>query len=323
MIWKLLDDPDNVENANAGNGGDLVKHTLYQATLEYLLAHEPWKQELHVRECHAGRGIYQIPTGDKRLNMLRCLFAHSTINVALQNVQRDILCSVGCQTEADKALQWYAGSALINAYILSRSELGRRLLELYEWRPDTRHILRSIFNETNLASNISINILPVEKENGEFDGEAYIEQELPGWQKHDVILLDPFAMWRQARDQRKRDRYGSIVETLLRRQSNASCLVLFWTWGRAFLVADSDLAGTNDPVRNGYQELRAKLHAADRHVILVKWRWALQFAMWILVPEEHLAALRNKIQDDCRLLSEHLRRNGCHLQHPEVQVTID
>lgn len=55
-----MDDPANEQNRNAGNGGDLVKHTVYLATLDFLLKREPWHQGMRLRECHAGRGIYHV-----------------------------------------------------------------------------------------------------------------------------------------------------------------------------------------------------------------------------------------------------------------------
>src|SRR6266550_1635342 len=67
--WKLMED-QNKENWNAGNGGDLVKHTVYLAALRYLLPREPWSHGLTLRECHAGRGIYRIAEGDVRRRLL-------------------------------------------------------------------------------------------------------------------------------------------------------------------------------------------------------------------------------------------------------------
>ena len=67
MPWQQLSDPENPENRNAGNGGDLCKHTVYLAILDYLLARPPWSEQLRVRECHAGRGMYRIPAGSRGL----------------------------------------------------------------------------------------------------------------------------------------------------------------------------------------------------------------------------------------------------------------
>jgi hypothetical protein len=47
--WKQIDDPDNRQNKNAGNGGDLVKHTVYLTTIQYLLQHRVCDMNVRVR----------------------------------------------------------------------------------------------------------------------------------------------------------------------------------------------------------------------------------------------------------------------------------
>ena len=46
------------QNSNAGNGGDIIKHSVYLAVLDELCARERWRGELHVVEAHAGKGVY-------------------------------------------------------------------------------------------------------------------------------------------------------------------------------------------------------------------------------------------------------------------------
>ena len=46
------------QNPNAGNGGDVIKHSVYLAVLDELRARERWRDELHVVETHAGKGVY-------------------------------------------------------------------------------------------------------------------------------------------------------------------------------------------------------------------------------------------------------------------------
>ena len=41
----------------------MVKHTVYLTLLDELLQREPWRSEIRLRECHAGRGIY-LPFSD-------------------------------------------------------------------------------------------------------------------------------------------------------------------------------------------------------------------------------------------------------------------
>ena len=132
-------------------------------------------------------------------------------------------------------------------------------------------------------------------------------------------------MWRQPADQIKRNRYGAVLDGLLRCGADCPSLILFWTWGRAFPVADGDLSGTNQPVKNGYQDLRAKLHKANVHFVRVTWRWGLQFAMWVVVPGAHVIALRDNIGMHCRLLRDHLIRHGSgqNPTYPLGSVTID
>lgn len=324
--WKIMDDPANIENRNAGNGGDLVKHTVYLSTLRFLLTHEPWSQGLYLRECHAGRGIYHIPNGDARCRLLSCLYSNpaSTDTILLQSNQSRILGALGCWPDVVEGLQWYAGSALINAFALADAHPGLHTLDLYEQQPQTRRILRSVLTNMNFQARLSVSVLSGEEQDQEFDGEAHIEDLIGGWGKRDVVLLDPFAMWRQSHHQRQRDRYGAIVDGILRRGADAPSLILFWTWGQNHTVAKEDLDGPNKPVKpvqNGYKELRDKFHNAECHFVRVKWCWGLTFAMWVAVPQKHLATLRDHIDKHCRLLSDHLVQHGCGVS--PVTVTID
>ena len=67
--WEAIADPANVQNRNAGNGADLVKHTVYLVLLRHLLAEEPWSKKLLLRKCHAVRSVYQIGPANAKLRM--------------------------------------------------------------------------------------------------------------------------------------------------------------------------------------------------------------------------------------------------------------
>jgi hypothetical protein len=158
-------------------------------------------------------------------------------------------------------------------------------------------------------------VLPSTENEKEFDGVRQVEENIPTWNRGDVVLLDPFKM----KDQNERDTYGRIVDALITRGGDSPLLILFWTWGQDNVGADADLSGSGDIVKNGYQDLLGRLHTAGMRVVLVRWIWGYRFAMWLVAPCEHTVSLRNAIEADCNSLSDHLRRSWT---HPRVVVTI-
>jgi 23S rRNA A2030 N6-methylase RlmJ len=327
MLWRDLEDATNPENSNAGNGGDLVKHTVYGATLEYLLGHDPWSKGIRVRECHAGRGMYRIPSDDAaRTSLLRCLCQpfDADTGTLLHDLQRAVQMAMRTWPEGEQPVTWYVGSAALNAWILGCANNGAHQLELYEQAPDTRRILRAVLASCALhRSEIRVCIFPEGEDGSQFDGESHIEDNVSSWGTQDLILLDPFAMWRQPHHQPQRDRYRRIIDELTARDDDSPQLILFWTWGRAFPVARGDLQGTTKLARNGYADMRALLHRADKHFIRVTWCWGLQFAIWVIVPKLHLDALRQIVQERCDQLRDHLRDDGCRFQDPNIDVRVD
>ena len=135
MSWNELDDRENIENRNAGNGGDLVKHTVYLTTLEYLLTHLPWSNELRVRECHAGRGMYAVPMNDTRRVLLECLYnpVNADVDVLLHDVQRASQTVLSIWPPHVTNITWYSGSAVLNAWQLALDKTAIHRLDLYEF----------------------------------------------------------------------------------------------------------------------------------------------------------------------------------------------
>ena len=194
MRWKSLSDT-NRENGNAGNGGDLVKHTVYLVTLHFLLKHAPWNQGIRLRECHAGRGVYNVAKGDSRLRLLSTLFSKpSEAPLLLVETQRKILSQLGCLPDSMNQVHCYAGSALMNTVTLAESHPRLHEVDLYEFQPETRRILRAVVEDLQVESQVGLRIMPKEEKDQCFDGEAYIKEQIGEWRKRDVILLDPFAI---------------------------------------------------------------------------------------------------------------------------------
>jgi 23S rRNA A2030 N6-methylase RlmJ len=227
----MLEDPKNIENKNAGNGGDLVKHTVYLATLQFLLQQPPWCENLRLRECHAGRGVYRISERRGRDRGLTALFSMPAKDksILLHNAQREILARLGCWPDAGATIQWYAGSAAINAFALGNNNQNQHQFDAYEAEPTTRHILRTLLMDRQLSIPKQTHVLPPAEHDKFFDGEAYVAENIAGWNTQDLILLDPFAMWRQSSHQAKRNRYKAIINGLIRRKNDAPLCIIFWT----------------------------------------------------------------------------------------------
>jgi hypothetical protein len=284
--WRALEDPDNPENHNAGNGGDLVKHTVYLTLLRFLREREPWQSGMVVRECHAGRGIYRLD--GKRAALVERLLRHDAL--ALARAQCSALDAL------DARAGWYAGSALLSARETDR-------YEGFEWDPATRRILAAV-----LASSRAV--VPHAGEPDPFDGESYVAEHIGGWSERDVVLLDPFGLWLHDKHAFRRARYRRILSTWCL-GDRAPVVALFWTWGRALDAAAHDLDGSAPGPEDGYRALAELLHGRER--VVVRWRWELAYAMWLLCPEALCAELREALARECGALFDALAPPGAEL----------
>lgn len=261
MAWSELQDPDNPENRNAGNGGDLVKHTVYLTVLRALLAHEPWRSGMVLRECHAGRGMYRVE--GERAALVEELMRH------------DLLLS-RAQRKAEAHDGWYAGSAVL------LNHASEHRYEGYEWDPATRRILYAVLPHATLLGDNETH----------FDGESHIAEHITQWSSRDVVLLDPFGLWRHDKHAFRRARYRRILSAWSE-HDEAPVLLLFWTWGRS-----SDDAS----VENGYHALSALV---PRRVV-IRWRWDLSYAMWVLCPDALTGEIQTELERECRALFDAL-----------------
>jgi 23S rRNA A2030 N6-methylase RlmJ len=294
MSWRSLEDPDNPENRNAGNGGDLIKHTVYLTALRWLAQRPAWQRRMRLRECHAGRGIYRVPPSDPRRELLERLRNSSTLLAA---AQRDCLHALGLQQE--ERHDWYAGSGLLNAWATRDVACEH---DAYEWDPSTRRILVA----ARAAAGFTGAAIAQAGADAHFDGETHIAEHVGGWDERDVMLLDPFGLWIHAKHGERRARYRRIVDGVLRRGQRAPCMLMFWTWGGAHDRAEADIEGHGPAVEDGYQPLAASLHAGGHLPIVVRWRTGLSFAMWVIVPLSERDELRRELTQSCTQLLDAL-----------------
>jgi len=315
----------------AGNGGDLVKHTVYLAILAYLTQHDPWKDGIRLRECHAGKGFYRVE--DQQKKPLHRLFEpiDSADGPSLHKVQREIQLDLGTwPTLPDAPSRFYAGSAALNAWALGRgSRESNHRLELYEKDPGTRASLRDLFAVLEaLLAGLEVAILPEPEVGQPFDGEVFIQQTMGQWGTEDIVLLDPFGIWAGKSHRARRRTYRRIFEHLSDADpSSMPSLLMFWTWGsRHAGTAKRELGEIDGPrVEDGYRDLRSLLSGRGKRFIRISWVWKSHFAMWILVPDRHLDPLKSVIEIECEALREHLAANGPRkpFKVPPISVAIE
>jgi len=177
--------------------------------------------------------MYSIPTGDTRGPLLKCLYnpLDADVGVLLHDVQRASQIALAVWPDDLVKLEWYSGSAVVNAWRLGTAPTGQHRLELYELDAETRAVLREVSAPGLRLTRVDVRIKPEPEDHSEFDGELHIENSVAAWDSQDLVLLDPFAMWRQDRDQLRRNRYRRIVEKLIARGQESPLLLLFFGLG--------------------------------------------------------------------------------------------
>ncbi|MEM1030646.1 MAG: hypothetical protein AAGN82_09865 [Myxococcota bacterium] len=286
-------DPHNPENANAGNGGDIVKHAALVAMVRYLVARPPWRDgQLRVRECHAGRGVYAIAEGDPRRRNTAFL---ATSASALAATGRAALARVGTRFEEGD----YPGSSVL----LHEATGGAGVHDAYEWDPATRAVLASVAGS---AANWRVVGAPGVR----VDGEGALARRVHAFDVRDLLVLDPFGLWHRPRHAFRRARFRRLFDRRARLESRP-CVFAFFTWGqheaamRSALGADRCLfvetwgaprawrspRGVDVGVVDGYRTLRALAGPLLR----LRWHWDLHCVVWLAVPEAHLEPLRRDV----------------------------
>jgi hypothetical protein len=283
-------DDRNDQNRNAGNGGDLIKHTVYLTLLETLTKHEPWRSEIRLRECHAGRGLYLTTPDNEWLG----LYLHNKAeNSILARSQRSALSDLRVDV-VGRPGALYVGSSVLNLRIVASAR--KAFAEFYELKPRTREILQAVLREAR-PDTPGLTISVPGRSGRNLDGETHIADSVKGWDQRDLILLDPFSMWRQLKHQRRRDLYRDILVGAV---ENGCPVTIFFTWGNANREADEDLSADRVTPMNGYGDLFRLLKLADVSVVTVKWIWRYRFAMWIVLPGSGMRELRDDIAASLR-----------------------
>jgi hypothetical protein len=269
----------SVQDANSGNAGDLIKHSVNLQALATLLHHKPWSDGLHLYECHAGRGIYQ-PQSSKENNKENVQQLLSSPNLLLARHQWTVLEQLGIDHADVPSGKWYAGSACLNATMLSD---GRHDTHFYEQDQEVSKDLECSVHRLKATASIHC-----------CDGEAAIAQICASFDSRSVIILDPFSISGSAR---KRN-YACILKTTACLAS-APLLLFFYSWGKTH-------AGEALKYRRRVETdhpIWALRNLISANAIEILWYHERHYLMWVIVPSE----IREQIQAELKVRVEEIR----------------
>lgn len=282
------------QDKNAGNSGDLVKHSAYLALFDTLTSVEPWRESLHVVEAHAGKGVYVSTSPHFRDFQSSSGFALSRLGRAQCEAFRTPPDGVGVIAYLAPDERPYAGSAMLHALALARLSSGA--LTLHDSDAGVRSVLERVFGAQALAPLRDRITVVTSAEDSAGLILADLQNRRHG-QNH-TIHFDPFAFVMSADHEKVRGTYRRLVTESDRRVADdeLGAVSVFFTWGSNSKAAREDLDGSGylGGLSGGYRELLAG--AGESRRVLVTWCWTYYFGMLFVVP----AALRGAFLENLR-----------------------
>ena len=282
------------QNENAGNGGDVIKHSVYLAVLDELREHERWREQLHVLETHAGKGVY-APAAKEYVAAANDPAMRRSKLCAAQ--ERAFACApdgLGSVDGMKAGERPYAASAVLHAFALR--DVPRKSLELMDRDGGVTDTLTRVFDEPAFRR---FSPPPCVRRTASSSEQALIEllgqsSRLGG---NHVVHLDPFAFVSATEHAQKRKRYAKLLREADRRVkcNTLAALSVFVVWGRWHRgKARKILSGAERGVPDGYRDLCDEIGSERR--ITVEWCWDQYFAMLLVVP----AAVRDEVVERIR-----------------------
>ena len=289
---------ESEQNENAGNGGDVIKHSVYLAVLDELRRHERWREQLHVLETHAGKGVY-APAAKEYAEAANDPAMRRSKLCAAQ--ERAFACApdgLGSVDGMKAGERPYAASAVLHAFALR--DVPRKSLVLMDSDGGVTDTLTRVFDEPAFRRFHPPPCVRTESSSEQ----ALIE--LLGQSSHlggnHLVHLDPFAFV-SATEERKREerkRYAKLLQEADRRVKcdTLAALSVFVVWGGwQHGKARKILSGAERGVPGGYPDLRDEIGSERR--ITVEWCWGQYFAMLLVVPAEVRDEVVERIMEYC------------------------
>lgn len=269
------------QDKNAGNSGDLVKHTAYVAMLDHLASNG---KKAHIVEAHGGKGIYVSSNPHLRKARQPAQYSASALGRAQSACFVSPPAGLGIVADLGYQEVAYAGSGALHAIAAANGVASS--LELLDSDAGVRAVADRVFSE-DCFSKVRGRLRTTDP-NGPSEPMVLSRLEAGGFGPNHVLHLDPFAFVMAPEDARMRTLYMDLIrECDVRvKQRDLAAASVFFTWGSNNAAARDDLfeAGFGGDLGDGYQALIAAVHPDQR--IVITWCWELYFALLCIVPAD-------------------------------------
>lgn len=285
------------QNTNAGNGGDVIKHSVYLAVLDELRKHKRWRKQLHVLETHAGKGVYASAAKEYNAVANDPAMRRSKLYAAQERAFGRAPDGLGSVDGMNAGERPYAASAVIHAFALR--DVPRKSLVLMDRAGLVTDTLTRVFNEPAFR-RFSPPPCVQRTESSEQRLIELLEQSSRLGGNH-LVHLDPFAFMIGRPHEEERKRYAKLLHEADRRVecNTLAALSVFVVWGRRHGGKARNALGTECGVPDGYyRDLRDKIGSKRR--ITVEWCWGQYFAMLLVVPGDVRDKVVERIQEYCK-----------------------
>jgi hypothetical protein len=296
----------SLQDKNAGNSGDLIKHISYLALLHELVHSRSHTPQPHIVEAHGGKSVY-VST-HRHLVKARQLdhYGGSTLGRAQAACFAPAPSGLGPISGLQPGEIAYAGSGALHARAVIDGLSSS--LSVMDSDQGVRNIVGHVFSEP-CFSGVRAQ-LQIQDPAGQSEPEVLSRLRRGGFGSGHVLHFDPFAFVMARNTASIRSIYRDLIQECDARvgRGELAAASVFFTWGSNGAAALEDLYGAGYPGGrpNGYQDLILAVN--PERCIVVKWCWELFFSLLLIVPRDVKVPLGRAIEGDASWLRPLMRR---------------
>jgi hypothetical protein len=272
----------SLQDKNAGNSGDLIKHISYLALLHELIRERSPTTTPHVVEAHGGKGVYVSAHRHFTAAQQLDYYPASTLGRAQCACFVPAPGGFGPVSGLRHREMAYAGSGALHARAVVDGLSSS--LSMMDSDEGVRTIAGRVFSEPCFSGVRSQ--LQIQDPAGPSEPVVLSGLQRGAFGTDHVLHFDPFAFVMAQDKACTRSVYQDLIQECDARvgRGQLAAASVFFTWGSNGSAATKDLYGAGYPggKPNGYQDLVSAVNPDQR--IIVKWCWELFFSLLFIVP---------------------------------------